>query len=153
MNTSAPDALLRDDPVDIKIKLSALWAAVTLCYLYGDYFELYQRGKLASMLAGDLGPLGPASPGVLLGVCMLLSVPAVMVVLSLALPAKVNRRANLALGSLFTLIMCVFLFAPGVWLYYRYFAAVEVALTLTAVWWAWRWPKLSSAKPGARNDG
>jgi len=37
--TSSND--FEDIKVNIKIKLSALWASVTLCYLYGDYFELY----------------------------------------------------------------------------------------------------------------
>lgn len=31
---------LEDITVHTRIKLSALWASVTLCYLYGDYFEL-----------------------------------------------------------------------------------------------------------------
>jgi hypothetical protein len=76
---SGAGAQLRDVNVDIKLKLSALWASVTLCYLYCDYFELYQAGKLQSMLAGQLEPLGPASQGVLLGVSVLLSLPALMI--------------------------------------------------------------------------
>ena len=32
---------LEDYKINIKIKLSILWASVTLFYLYGDYFELY----------------------------------------------------------------------------------------------------------------
>jgi hypothetical protein len=71
---------------------------------------------------------------------MLLSLPALMVVLSIALPARINRLANLMLGLLFTFIMVVFLVMPGVWLYYKYFAAVEAALTGYAVWLAWLWP-------------
>jgi len=137
---SGSGAQLRDVNVDIKLKLSALWASVTLCYLYCDYFELYQAGKLQSMLAGQLGPLGPASQGVLLGVSVLLSLPALMIFLSVALPAKVSRTANLLLGILFTLIMLMFVVLPRVWLYYKYFAAVEIALTCTAVWLAWSWP-------------
>ena len=141
MTHSGSGAQLRDVNVDIKLKLSALWASVTLCYLYCDYFELYQAGKLQSMLAGQLGPLGPASQGVLLGVSVLLSLPALMIFLSVALPAKVSRTANLLLGILFTLIMLMFVVLPRVWLYYKYFAAVEIALTCTAVWLAWSWPK------------
>jgi glycerol-3-phosphate acyltransferase PlsY len=139
---TAPDnaAQLEDLPHDIKLKLGAVWASLTLCYLYCDYFELYQAGKLQSMLAGQVAPLGPASQGVLLAVSMLLSLPALMVILSIALPARINRPANLVLGSLFTFIMVVFLVMPGVWLYYKYFAAVEAALAAYAVWLAWRWP-------------
>lgn len=39
-----------DVPVNIKIKLSALWTAVTLCYLYGDFFELYVPKKRKAWL-------------------------------------------------------------------------------------------------------
>jgi MFS family permease len=143
------DTQLLDSAVDIKVKLAAVWAAVTLCYLYCDYFELYQPGKLQSMLAGRMGPLGESSQGVLLGVSVLLSIPALMVVLSALMPASVNRVANILFGVLFTLIMLVFLAAPGVWLYYKYFAAVEVTLTCCAVWLAWRWPKQQNTPPAS----
>ncbi|MBC7375847.1 MAG: hypothetical protein H7346_00220 [Burkholderiaceae bacterium] len=138
---------MRDSALDIKVKLAAVWAAVTLCYLYCDYFELYQPSKLQSMLAGRMGPLGEASQGVLLGVSILVSIPALMVFLSAFLPAGVNRVANLLFGALFTLIMLVFLVSPGVWLYYKYFALVEVMLTCGAVWLAWHWPRQAATSP------
>ena len=132
---------LQDAAVNIKLRLAAIWCSVTLCYLYCDYFELYQSGKLQSMLGGRMGPLGESSQGVLLGVSVLLAIPALMVVTSATLPAGLNRVVNVLSGALFTLMMVVFLAAPGVWLYYKYFAAVEAALTFGAVWLAWRWPR------------
>lgn len=145
--TDAPHEPRRlDTPVDIKIKLAALWASATLCYLYCDYFELYQPGKLAGMLDGQMRPLGDVGPGLLLGTSVLLSVPAVMIVLCVALPARIGRVLNLLFG---TLIMAVFLLAPGVWLYYKYFAAVEMVLTGSACWLAWRWPRSSAGAAGA----
>jgi len=149
---SAPQARLRDTPVDVRYKLSALWASATLCYLYCDYFELYQVGKLQSMLAGQIGPLGPATQGALLGVSILLSLPALMVALSVLLPPAVGRATNLVLGVLFTLIMLVFVAAPGVWLYYKYFAVVEAALTSTVVLLAWRWPREKVMVEGVDGD-
>ena len=86
---------LHDAAADIKLRLAAAWASVTLCYIYCDYFELYQPGKLQSVLAGRMGPLGESTQGVLLGVSILLSVPALMVFASVALPAKLNRALNL----------------------------------------------------------
>ena len=53
--------------------MSALWASLTFCYLYGDYFGLYKPGKLQHMLEGA-GPMGPASQGSLLFVALLLVV-------------------------------------------------------------------------------
>ena len=152
MTAPHTDAKLLDSNADIKLKLSALWASVTLCYLYCDFFELYQPGKLQSMLAGQMGPLGQTTQVVLLAVSIVLSLPALMVFLSIALPAKVNRIANMLLGILFTLVMIIFLLSPHVWLYYKYFAAVEIALTCTAVWLAWKWPRNQSTAPGSARD-
>jgi hypothetical protein len=146
------DTRLRDTAVDIKLKLAAVWASVTLCYLYCDYFELYQPGKLQSVLAGRMGPLGESSQGTLFGVSVLLSIPALMVFLSASLPANVNRFVNLLFGALFTLVMLVFLVAPGVWLYYKYFAAVEIALTCGAMWLAWHWPRRPTSSPAPNGD-
>ncbi len=87
-----------------------------------------------------------------MGVSILLSLPALMVYLSIALPEKLSRIANLVLGLIFTLIMLIFLISARVWLYYKYFAAVEVALTGSAVWLAWRWPKNQFAAHRSAGD-
>jgi hypothetical protein len=61
-------------------------------YIYGDYFELYQPGKLQQMLAG------PASQGALLGMSALMAVPSFMAFLSLVLPVSLNRWTNVLPG-------------------------------------------------------
>ncbi len=48
-----------------KAKLAVLWASTMFCYAYGDYFGLYVAGTLADMNRGSMGPLGHATPGVL----------------------------------------------------------------------------------------
>ncbi|HEX7679119.1 MAG TPA: hypothetical protein VF713_13395, partial [Thermoanaerobaculia bacterium] len=55
---------LEDVRIDVKIKLSALWASVMFCYIYADYFGLYVPGALQKMLNGRMGPLGPTTQGV-----------------------------------------------------------------------------------------
>jgi hypothetical protein len=60
-----------------------------------------QPGKLTAMLAGRT-PLGPVTPGLLLGFAIFMSVPAVMVFFSAALPARTNRWTNLILGGVYT---------------------------------------------------
>lgn len=44
--------------IDVKMKISALWVSLMLCYIYGDYFGLYKPGTLEAMLQGRMGPLG-----------------------------------------------------------------------------------------------
>jgi hypothetical protein len=45
--------LLEDFKINIKLKLSALWAGVTLCYLYCDYFELYVPKKIEDIINSE----------------------------------------------------------------------------------------------------
>ena len=74
--------LYADAPVAIRQKLSALWASVMLCYVYGDFFGLFSPGKLMRMNAGEFGPLGQATPAVLVGVSVMMAIPALMIFLS-----------------------------------------------------------------------
>ena len=128
-----------DTKIDPKIKLSALWAATMFCYVYGDYFELYTPGKLAGMLAGKMGPLGPATQGVLLGVSILMAIPAVMVFLPLVLKPALSRWVNIVLGALYTAVMALAI--QGGWTFYQFMGGLEILLTLTIVWTAWKWPR------------
>lgn len=77
-------------PASTRIRLAVLWASLTFCYLYGDYFGLYRPGKLQGMLEGG-GPVGPTSQASLLFVALLLMVPGLMVALSVLLPHAVAR--------------------------------------------------------------
>jgi|HubBroStandDraft_3_1064219.scaffolds.fasta_scaffold62555_2 hypothetical protein len=129
---------LVDAKVGVKLKLAALWAATMFCYVYGDFFRLMQPGKLTALLAGRT-PLGPVSPGLLLGFAIFMSVPAVMVFLSAALPARTNRWSNLLLGSVYTFAILATM--PGAWSFYLYLGVVEALLTATIAWLAWTWPR------------
>jgi hypothetical protein len=42
--------VFEDIKINVRFKLFALWSSVMFCYFYGDYFELYQPGKLQEML-------------------------------------------------------------------------------------------------------
>ncbi len=134
---------LSDMKIHVKLKLSALWASLMFCYIYGDYFGLYQPGTLQTMLDGKMGPLGPTTQGVLLGTAALMAVPSLMVVLSLLLKPTVNRWANLILGAIYTLVMLVTL--PGAWLFYLFLGIIEVVLSALIGWYAWTWPRTDPA--------
>lgn len=130
---------LDDIKIHVKVKIAALWASAMFCYLYGDYFWLYQPGKLQSMLDGKIPPFGPVTQGVLLGTTISMTIPAVMVFLSLVLKANVNRWLNIILGVLYTVF--VLLTMPGAWAFYLFLGSVDVVLTGLIVWYAWTWPR------------
>ena len=131
-------APLSDAPVPTRFKLSALWASVMFCYVYGDFFSLFKPGRLAAMEAGQTGA-GPATQGALLAFAAMMSIPALMVFLSLVLKASLCRWANIVAGALFTLLMISII--PGTWAFYEYLGMVEAALTALIAWLAWRWPR------------
>jgi hypothetical protein len=140
MNTSnLPGSSLEDSTVDTRIKLAALWASAMFCYIYGDYFELYIPGKLAGMLEGKIQPLGPVTQAALLGTSVMMAIPSVMVFLSLVMKPRINRWANIILGAIYTLIMLLVI--QGTWTFYKFFGIVEILLTSTIVWQAWKWPR------------
>ncbi len=139
MNSNKKTArIVEDVKINVKIKLSALWVAVMLCYIYGDLFTFYKPGIIAEIVARE-APSG--SQISLVGAAVLMAIPAIMVFLSLALKAKANRWANIILGIIYTGAMLFTIFLPGAWAYYILLGIVEVVLTALIVWSAWKWPK------------
>lgn len=131
---------LKDFEVNIKIKLALLWASVTLCYLYGDYFELYVPGKTKGLVDGNNLLDTPIK---LLMAAILLAIPAVMVFLSVILKPKFSRFLNIILGIFFTLIMVLIAFTSlTAWkTFYVFLAVLESSITTLIVYYAWKWPK------------
>jgi hypothetical protein len=132
---------LDDVPVNVKLKLSALWASVMSCYIYADYFGLYVPGALKSMLDGQMGPLGPTTQGVLVGTSAMLAIPAVMIFASVALPAVINRWLNIVTGALYTAIILMTMWG---WAFNIFYGVIEITLTALVVWYAWRWPRAAA---------
>ena len=123
--------------VPLRIKFAALWAALMSCYIYGDYFELFQPGQLMKMISGHTD-IGLVSQGALLAFAILLSMPALMIFLSLVLPRPVCRWVSILLG-LFQVVFNSFAMQDS-WLFYRYMMVVDILLSLTIIWYAARWP-------------
>jgi hypothetical protein len=69
----------------------------------------------------------------------MMSIPSLMVFLSLVLKPNLNRWLNIILGILYTLIILATM--PHAWLYYLYLGVIEAVLTLLIAWVAWTWPK------------
>jgi Family of unknown function (DUF6326) len=137
-NTQKSD--FEDIKVNIKIKLSALWTAVTLCYLYGDYFELYLPKKVEGLISGDNLLNSPMN---LFWAAVLLSIPALMVCLSILLKPSINRWLNIIFGLFYTAIMLLIAATNlEAWrAFYVFLALVESIITSLIVWYAWTWPK------------
>jgi hypothetical protein len=127
-----------DIKVHVRFKLFALWTSVMFFYIYGDYFELYQPGKLQDVIAGRM-PFGAISQGALLGMAAVMIIPSLMPFLSLVLPTGVNRWMNIVFGAVYSVIMVLVI--RGGWNYYILYGLIEITLTLLITWYAWTWPK------------
>lgn len=138
MNTSTK---FEDVKVNIRIVLSGLWAAVTLCYLYGDYFELYVPQKAKGLVEGTNLLDTPLK---LFIAAFALSLPAVMVFLSLILKPQINRILNIVLGLFFTAVMLLIAVTSlTAWrAFYVFLALVESFITILIVVYAWKWKRV-----------
>jgi hypothetical protein len=130
-----------DQPVSIRHKLSGLWASTLFCYVYADYFTLFLKGRIAQINQGIIGPLGEATPGVLVGVSAMMAIPSLMVAMSLVLPTAIARWCNIVAGLLFTLIQGATMVGGGP-PFYLFFGTIEMAMTLSIAVMAWRWPRV-----------
>ena len=140
--------LLEDMKINLKIKLSALWAAVMFLYVYADIFQFYVPGFIEEIIAGD-APIG--SQASILGASILMVIPSVMVFLSLFLPAKANRMANIIVGLAQSGLMITTFLLPSEVFYY-FLGTVEIMITLLIVWLAWNWPTQEGEKKDAISE-
>jgi hypothetical protein len=133
---------LKNFDINIKLKLSALWVSVMFCYVYGDFFSLFVPGRIQNLMNGNSGG-GRTTPVMLLVYAILMTLPPMMIFLSLILRPKINRVANLATGTLFTLVMLLVVATSiSKWmLFYTYLGVVEVVITCLIIVYAWKWPK------------
>ena len=140
MNTNKKTAELEDVKINVKMKLSALWVTVMFLYVYADVRGFYETGVIEGLIAGELGFFQINQVFLLLS-AIVMTIPSVMVFLSLTLKPKANRWVNIILGVIYTGIILLTLLMPGLWAHYIFVGIVEVALTLLIVWYAWKWPK------------
>jgi hypothetical protein len=129
-----------DFKVNVRIKLSALWTSVMFCYLYGDYFELYVPKKVEGLLTGDTLLDTPMK---LFAASLMLTIPALMIFLSLLLKPKTARILNIVFGISFTLLMLTIAISSLTqWLiFYVFLAMVECVFTCLVTWYAWTWQR------------
>jgi hypothetical protein len=122
---------------DVRIKLSALWVARMLTGLQGDVLRFMEPGMLEEMTAGGVDGMA-LTEGLLLAAGTLMLIPILMVFLTLTLPRRACRSANIILGCFFFPFDAVGLpsygSASGVLL-----IAAGMVFNVLTVWYAWRW--------------
>ena len=140
MNTQkTPQNVLEDVKASLKLKLATLWASLMFLYIYVDYFHLYMPGKIEDIQAGRVFEFD-ITQGFLLAALTSVTIPAVMIFLSVALPAKVNRLANIIIAAVY-IPYTLFNLVGEAWMHMVFGAVVEVVLLCLIIRYAWKWPR------------
>ncbi|MEY3243059.1 MAG: hypothetical protein RIR11_4498 [Bacteroidota bacterium] len=79
--------------------------------------------------------------GFLLAALVSVTIPILMIFLSVALPAKVNRWANIIIATVY-IPFTLFNLAGVVWIHMVFGAVVEVILLCLIIRYAWKWPRI-----------
>jgi len=137
MNTSKN--VLQEIKVSVKIKLATLWASFMFLYAYVDYFHLYMPGSIKGVLEGKVFVFD-ISYGFLMIVMILVTIPILMIFLSVSLPAKANRWTNIIVATIYIPYM-LFNLTGEAWLHMYFAAVVEVMLLCLIIGSAWKWPR------------
>ena len=139
----------RDAWISPRLKISALWVSMLFVFVSVDLFGLYRADVRADIEAGKISAFS-IGQGYLLGVIVYIALPSLMVFLSLVLPAKVTRTANLVLAVVYALTFVGS--AVGEWTYFILGSAIEVALLAGIAYHAWTWPKAVSESTSTTDE-
>jgi hypothetical protein len=124
--------------INPRIKIAALWVSMMFLFAYVDLFGLFRSDVRADIAAGKIAGF-TIGQGYLLGVTIYILVPSLMLFLSLVLPARVTRMANIVVAVLYAVTVAGS--AIGEWNYYILASLTEAALLAGVVYYAWTWPK------------
>lgn len=118
--------------VDVRIILAALWGCVMLIFLLGDVLRIFAGDYTAGEIAGRA-----ASPGMWLGIAVMMLTPIIMIALSLVLPYAAARWACVIAGGIWILFSLGGLPYKGA--YDNFLIIVSMVFCGAIVWYAWTW--------------
>jgi hypothetical protein len=137
---------LEDLRMPLQAKLAAAWTSCMFLYIYVDYFHLYKPGTIDQIRGGVIFEFD-ISPTVLTICLALIGIPALMVMLSMTLPARVNRATNLVVASLY-IPVTAFNAVGESWSWSSFYGlsiGLEVLLLAFILRSAWTWPRRTTS--------
>ncbi|MCP2635197.1 DUF6326 family protein [Microbacterium sp. HD4P20] len=140
--TTRTTAPLDNPPIPVQAKLAAAWTSFMFLYVYVDVLNFYKPGVVHGILNGLVWEFD-VSPTLLTIFLASVAIPAVMVMLSMTLPTRVNRTTNLVVASLL-IPYSVFNAVGESWewaFFYALSIGIEVLLLAFILRSAWTWPR------------
>lgn len=140
MRTRQPATTLEDQPIPVRAKLAATWTSFVFLYAYVDILNFFTPGVIDEILDGKVFEFD-LSQTFSTTALTLVSIPILMVVLSMTLSAQVNRIANLVVALLYVPVTAFNVVGES-WLYFYGLGVVlELILLALIVRYAWTWPR------------
>lgn len=132
--------------VPVQAKLAAAWTSLMFFVIYIDYFALYKPGVIDQIRGGRIFEFD-ITPTLLTMFVVVIGIPALMILLSMTLPARLNRATNLVAASL-NIPLMVFNAAGESWEWAPFYGlsiGIEVLILAFILRTSWTWPRTSSA--------
>ena len=145
IRTTTPN-VLDNPPIPVRAKLAAAWTSFMFLYVYVDVLNFYKPGVVDGILNG-LGWSFDISSTLLTIFLVSVSIPALMVMLSMTLPARVNRATNLVVASLL-IPYSAFNAAGATWEWASFYGlsiGIEVLILAFILRSAWTWPRRTAS--------
>ena len=138
--TTNTSSTLQDQRLPVQAKLAAAWTSFMFLYIYVDYFHLYKPGAIDDILSGVVYDFD-INQTFLTGTLALIAIPSIMILLSTALPARVNRAANLVVAVLYIPVSLFNALGESWIAFYGLSIGLEVAILALIIREAWTWPR------------
>ena len=125
-------------PVNVRVKIAALWTSMLFVFAYVDLFSLHRPDVRADIEVGEVGGFA-VNQTFLLATTAYVVIPSLMVFCVLVLRPRFNRILNIALAIVYG--VSIIAATIGEWTYYVLGSVIEAALIAAIVFYAWTWPK------------
>lgn len=142
MSKNRRKTILQEYTINVKLQLSIFWITLLIFYIYGDLFYTWEPDHLKGLLQGETDN-GKTTPMSLVAASIFITIPSLMILLSIILKAKINRLLNIIVGGLYSMavILVLALFSyPPIMYFFVFLSGIEIAITLLIVYVAWKWP-------------
>jgi hypothetical protein len=133
MNNSKSSSRLIEDT---QIILSALWVAIMFVWQQGDVLRLYSGDFIPG--TEDLTSELITMEWMWMFSAIWMTIPVVMLFLSLILKYKANRWSNL-IAAIFFVILNIGGLSSYPWGYDKFLIIVGFVFNILIVWYAWKW--------------
>ena len=140
MSTRQPATTLDDQPLPVRAKLAAAWTSFMFLYAYVDILNFFTPGVIEDILDGKVFEFD-LSQTFSTAALTLVSIPILMVVLSMTLPARVNRTTNLIVAALYVPVTAFNATGESWLFFYGLGVGLELILLALILRYAWTWPR------------